>query len=108
MTGRLVALESRDFRLYYTGQVVSSIGTQMQQVALTWQLYLLTHSPLALGLLGAFKALPVLVFALGGGVVADAFDRRKLMIATQATMALSSPSCPSLSQATRKLPSDCG
>jgi len=90
MTGRLVSLESRDFRLYYTGQIVSNVGTHMQQVALTWQLYLLTHSPLALGLLGAFKALPVLVFALGGGVVADAVDRRKLMIATQGTMALAS------------------
>jgi MFS family permease len=90
MTGRLVALQSADFRRYFSGQFISAVGTQMQQVALAWQLYLLTHSPVALGLIGAFKALPVLVFALGGGVVADSVDRRRLMLLTQSVMAISS------------------
>ena len=85
---RFSALESRDFRLLFFGQLVSLTGSQMQQVAVAWQLYALTHSPLALGLVGAFRVAPVIVFALGGGVVADALDRRRLMIFSQIGMAL--------------------
>jgi MFS family permease len=89
-TGSFSALQSRDFRLLLAGQLISLTGSQMQQVAVVWQLYTLNHSPLALGLLGLFRVVPVVVFALGGGVVADAFDRRKLMIATQSLLALAS------------------
>jgi len=85
-----VALRSRDFRLLVAGQVVSITGSQMQHVAVVWQLYLLTHSAMSLGLLGLFRAIPILVFSLGGGVVADAFNRRKLMLFSQSAMALSS------------------
>ncbi len=81
------ALSSRDYRNLLFGQVVSAIGTQMQHVAVVWQLYLFTRSPLALGLLGFFRVAPVIVFALGGGVVADAFDRRRLMLVTQTILA---------------------
>ncbi len=88
--GRFAALRSRDFTLLFAGQLISLTGTQMQHVAVAWQLYLLTHSPLSLGILGAFRIAPVIIFALGGGVLADALDRRKLMIASQATLALSS------------------
>src|SRR5207249_1323363 len=62
----------------------------MQQVAMVWQLYLLTNSPLSLGLLGAFRVTPILLLALGGGVAADALDRRKLMLASQVGMMLAS------------------
>jgi MFS family permease len=62
----------------------------MRDVALAWQIYLLTHSPIALGLLAAFKVVPVIVLALGGGVMADAFDRRRVMIVTQTIMAATS------------------
>lgn len=86
-TIRLPALASRDFRSLLSGQLVSLTGTKMQQVAVAWQLYLFTRSPWALGLLGAFRVVPVLAFALGGGVVADAFDRRRLMIASQTSLA---------------------
>jgi MFS family permease len=55
-----------------------------------WQLYLLTGSPLSLGLLGAFRVTPFLLLALGGGVAADALDRRKLMLASQFGMMLAS------------------
>src|SRR5919108_4240243 len=85
---RFVALRSRDFRLLLTGQAISLTGSQMQQVAVVWQLYLLTGSPLALGMLGLFRVVPIVVFALGGGVVADALDRRRLMIVTQSVLAL--------------------
>ena len=81
------ALGSRDYRNLLFGQVVSAVGTQMQQVAVVWQLYLFTRSPLALGLLGFFRVAPVIVFALGGGVVADAVDRRRLMLLTQTVLA---------------------
>ena len=62
----------------------------MRDVALAWQIYLLTHSPIALGLLAAFRIVPVIVLALGGGVMADAFDRRRVMLATQTIMAATS------------------
>jgi MFS family permease len=86
--GRLAALRSRDFKLLFFGQLVSLTGSQMQQVAVAWQLWQLTRSPLVLGLVGAFRVVPVIVFALGGGVIADALDRRRLMMASQTAMAL--------------------
>ncbi len=88
MIERFPALRHRDLTFLLAGQLVSLTGTQMQQVAVVWQLYLFTRSPWALGLLGLFRVAPLIVFALGGGVVADAFDRRRLMIATQSTFAL--------------------
>lgn len=87
---RFPALRSRDLRLLLAGQAVSLTGTQMQQVAVVWQLYLLTGSPLSLGLLGLFRVTPILLLALGGGVAADALDRRKLMLASQGGMMVSS------------------
>jgi MFS family permease len=89
-SGRLHALAARDFRLLVTGQLVSLTGTRMQQVAVAWQLYLLTHSSLMMGLLGLCRVAPVILFALGGGVVADAVDRRRLMMVSQTCMALAS------------------
>lgn len=80
-------LRHADFRNLVAGQIVSAIGTQMQQVAVVWQLYLFTRSPLALGLLGLFRIAPVVLLALGGGVVADAVDRRRLMLLTQSVLA---------------------
>jgi MFS family permease len=83
------ALKYRDFRLLWLGQLVSQMGTQMQRVAIAWHIYTLTHDPIALGLLGVFRVLPVFIFALVGGAVADAQDRRKVLLFTQTTMALS-------------------
>jgi predicted MFS family arabinose efflux permease len=75
---------SRSFRLLWTGQLVSMCGTQIRFVAVPYQVWLLTRSPLAVGLLGAFQAGPLLAFSLWGGVIADAVDRRRLLMATQA------------------------
>ena len=86
--GGLVALRSRDFRYLISGHFLSLTGTQMQHVAVVWQLYLFTHSPLSLGLLGLFRIAPVILFAIGGGVIADAFDRRRLMLISQTVLAL--------------------
>jgi MFS family permease len=68
------------------GQIVSVTGSQMQFVAINWHVYLLTKSPLALGLVGLFRGVPIIVCSLAGGVVADAVDRRKLLVVTQLAM----------------------
>ncbi|HEX6291490.1 MAG TPA: MFS transporter [Herpetosiphonaceae bacterium] len=83
-----VALRHRDFRLLWFGQLVSQAGTQMTIVAISWQLYKLTNNPLSLGLIGLFRIIPLLTFSLGSGVLADAFDRRKLMLFSQTTAML--------------------
>jgi MFS family permease len=87
---RFPALEYRDFRLLWIGLAVSAAGTQVQRVAVAWQIYELTHSPVALGLVALFRALPILCFGVLSGVIADATDRRRLMVVTQSTMAVSS------------------
>ena len=88
--GRLAALRSRDFRLLFFGQLVSLTGSQMQTVAVPYQIYKLTGSSLALGFLGLARVIPVILFALGGGVIADALDRRRLMMISQSLMAVCS------------------
>lgn len=80
------ALRHRDFRLLWIGQVVSITGSQMQLVAINWHVYLLTKSPLALGAVGLVRVLPIIWCSLVGGVVADAFDRKRLMLAAQSVM----------------------
>src|SRR6185436_14468794 len=80
------ALKHRDFRLLWIGQIISVTGSQMQSVAINWHVYLLTKSALALGLVGLFRGAPIIVCSLVGGVVADAVNRKRLMIATQSVM----------------------
>ena len=77
------SLTHRNFRLFYMGQLVSLSGTWMQSLAQAWLLYRLTGSGLMLGLAGAALLAPSLVLGLYGGVLADRFSRRKLMIAAQ-------------------------
>ncbi len=84
------ALNYRDFRLLWSGQLVSSAGTQMRMVAVAWQVYLLSSSTFQVGALGLFQAIPTMVFSLVGGVIADALDRRKLLLFTQIMLALCS------------------
>ena len=80
------ALKHRDFRLLWLGLIVSVTGSQMQSVAINWHVYLLTKSPFALGLVGLSKGVPIILCSLIGGVVADAVNRKWLMIATQSVM----------------------
>jgi MFS family permease len=77
----------RDYRLLYTGQLVSMFGSMMTYVAVPYQVYALTHSSLMVGTLGAVQLVPLLVFALWGGAYADAMDRRKLLIGSEIIMA---------------------
>lgn len=78
------ALQHRNFTLLAGGQLVSQIGSGMQQIVVAWQIYQLTDSALSVGLTGLARAIPVIVFSLVGGVVADAVDRRRLLVVTQA------------------------
>lgn len=84
----LRALRFRDFRLLWIGLLISRIGSEMQVVAVVWQTYLLTNSPISLGLIGLSRFLPVLFFSLVGGVAADRYDRRKVMMVAQLAMAM--------------------
>ena len=82
--------EHREFRLLWFGQVVSGMGNQITRIALPFQVYVLTGSTLAIGALVLAQLIPILVFSLGAGSVADAVDRRKLLIVTQVGMGLTS------------------
>jgi MFS family permease len=84
-----IALTHRDFRLLWLGQLISQAGSMMQVVAVNWQISVLTnYNPLALGLVGLSRVVPIIFFSLVGGAVADASDRRKVMLVTQSAMAI--------------------
>src|SRR5262245_65682716 len=88
----LAALRFRNFRLLWGSQLISLAGSMMQSAAILWHVSLLVppeRRGLALGTVGLVKVLPIIAFALIGGVVADAHDRRRVMIVTQAGMAIS-------------------
>ena len=90
-TSPFAALTHRNFRLLWTSQLVSMAGSMMQNAAILWHVSLLVppaHRGLALGLVGLVKLVPIVGFSLVSGVVADALDRRKLMLITQTGMAL--------------------
>lgn len=78
----------RNYRLYYAGQAVSLVGTWMQQVALAWLVLTLTKSGTMLGLVVAAQMLPVLLLGAYGGLIADRFDKRRLLVGTQAVLAV--------------------
>lgn len=79
------ALRHRNFQLFFAGQLISLIGTWMDTVAESWLVYRLTGSPLLLGTVAFCSQIPVFLFAPVGGAIADRYDRRKIIIATQAT-----------------------
>lgn len=82
--------ENRDFRYVWTGQVVNQLGSQLTLLAMNAQLYGLTNSKLQLGLLGAAQLVPLLVFSMLGGTLADTYDRRKILLIGQLLMAATS------------------
>jgi len=77
----------RDFRLLFIGQSVSIFGEAIRRVAIPYQIFVLTHSSLAVGLLGLFAIVPILLLALLGGALADAGDRRRMVQVTEIGMA---------------------
>jgi len=78
------ALSHRNFALFFAGQGISLCGTWMQSLAQSWLVYRLTGSPFLLGLVGFVGQVPVLAFGLFGGLLADRWPRRRLMVTTQA------------------------
>jgi MFS family permease len=88
--GSYTVLRHRDFRLLWQAEFASNLGTQMQRVAIAWQIYQLTGDALQLGLLGLVRFAAILVVGLVGGVLADQRDRRRLLFASQLGLAASS------------------
>jgi len=82
------ALRHRKFTLLWAGQMVSIAGSQMQLWALFWHIRVLTDSPIAISLIGVVRFVPILLFSLLGGLVADLFDRRKILFITQSVSML--------------------
>jgi MFS family permease len=81
---------SPQFRRLWTGYLFSVLGSQLTVVAVPYQVYRITHSSLDVGLIGLAQIVPVLLGALAGGSVADAFDRRRVLLASQSLLALCS------------------
>jgi MFS family permease len=77
------AFKSRNYRLYFTGQSISLIGTWMQKTAVSWVIYTLTHSTFMLGLTLFASQFPSFLFSLMGGVVSDRYNRFRVLLATQ-------------------------
>ena len=82
----LRALNHRDYRLFFAGQLISLVGTWMQRVAQSWLVLELTDSPFKLGLISALQSVPMLCFAFIAGVIADRLRKRRLLIGTQTAL----------------------
>ncbi len=83
-----VSLRYRKYRLLWLGLIVSIAGSRMQTAAVLWHINELSGQPIALGMVGLVTILPVLLFSLFAGTIADAFNRRRVMFATQSALAL--------------------
>jgi len=82
----LTPLRHRDYRVFWMGLLLSSVGSQFTTVAIAWQIYELTDSPLQLGLMGLARGVPQVVMLLFGGLLADAVNRRKVILCTQSIL----------------------
>ena len=77
------ALRHRNYRLFFWGQLVSLIGTWMQQTAMSWFVYQLTNSKLLLGAVAAVGSAPMMLSSIWGGSLADLYPKRSILVATQ-------------------------
>ena len=84
----LRALRRRDYRLFWSGQLVSLIGTWMQSVGQSWLVLELTNSPFRLGMIGALQFGPILLFSFLGGAISDRVRKRRMLIGTQTALML--------------------
>lgn len=85
VSGAFSALRNRNYRLFWIGNLISNTGDWLDQVALNWLVVSTMESPIWLGLVNLGRGLPILLFALAGGVVADRIDRRRMMMITQSS-----------------------
>jgi MFS family permease len=89
LRGTFQSMHVRNFRLFFVGQLISQCGTWMQTIALGWLVLHLSHnSGFAIGLAIALQFIPTLLFGVWGGVIADRFDKRKVLLCTQVAMAV--------------------
>jgi MFS family permease len=86
----LGALRHRNYRLFLTGQVISTIGTWMQSVAMPWLALQLTHSGFLVGLVLAVQFTPVLLGSQFGGIIADRYGKRRILLVTQSAFTVPS------------------
>ena len=84
----LQTLRHRNFRMLWIADSIAVLGAQIQNVAITWQIYELTGNAFQLGLLGLFRFIPVIFFGLYGGVIADRRDRRSILVVTHILLML--------------------
>src|SRR3954453_9270509 len=92
-TGRSYeVLRHRDYRLLLAGDSISTVGSQIQRAAVAWQVFRLTDNPLQLGILGLCRFVPIILFGLAGGVLADQGNRRQTLLITQIMLLLTSGS----------------
>jgi MFS family permease len=98
------ALRVPAYRRYLAGNVLGTIGFQMQGVAVGWELYERTHSPLALGLVGLVQVLPVMLFFLPVGHLVDRYDRRRVLIVSQSVLVLAALGLAAVSAAHASVP----
>ena len=83
----------RNYRLYFGGQAVSFTGSWVQQIAASWLVLQLTHSPVAVGALALAQLLPVTVLGLFVGTLLDRYDVRRVALVTETSAARRSPRC---------------
>ncbi len=85
---RFPALKYRDFRLMWFGLLISNIGTQMQFAAINWHIFILTGSAVSLGLIGLSRFIPITIFSLIGGTIADTHNRKRILFITQTILTI--------------------
>ena len=83
LSGTFRAFQNRNYRLFFSGQSISQIGTWMQRTGVSWVVYTITHSPLMLGLTVFASQFPSFIFSLPGGVTSDRYNRYKVLLVTQ-------------------------
>ena len=92
-----VVLRHHDYRLLFVSMAVESLGAKFQFTAVSWQIFQLTHDPFYLGLVGLIRFVPILLFGLFGGVIADRFERHGTLLVTQSLLLLTSATLLGLS-----------
>ena len=80
MLRAFTSLRQRNFRLFWSGQIISLMGTTMQSIGQVWLVLDLTHSSWQIGLVGAFQALPILLFSIFGGIFVDRWPKRRILL----------------------------
>lgn len=86
--GTFISLNHRDFRYFLSGQILSLMGTMIQNTALSWYVYKITDSPFLLGLIGVFQYAPVLLITLLSGVIVERYPKKKILLITQVSYML--------------------